>query len=367
MPMKALWESLVEPNSKTAEVPMAIISDHRCGVEKRSTAEEGKLMGMKEDFRGGATPIMLAVLAGRSDVVTALIPLVDVNATLSDTQTSVLHLAAEYGQAACIAAVFDDKSTWAFNSPLNDQGRTPLHLAALFGQLEAAKALVEKGRVSVGLKDSQGRTPLHLAASGNCFDVDERMVSYLVGKGAVVDAKDKSLQTPLMLAAACGNAFEIGELVRLGARVNADNGATTPLMIAAVSGKSESVEKLIALGAPIEAEDATGMTALHWAANCNNIINNVASIVALVAKGASVHVADRNGRTPLHVAAEKGNFETINVLVTAGSNLEVVDGRSRVPLQSFEAFGKQQCSSEDAAKIRSALGRLGFFKRHGLI
>eukprot|EP00742_Colponemidia_sp_Colp-10_P022488 GILJ01026586.1.p1 GENE.GILJ01026586.1~~GILJ01026586.1.p1 ORF type:complete len:281 (+),score=31.64 GILJ01026586.1:2-844(+) len=107
MPMKALWEALIDPAPAIGgpEVPLAIINDKSCGIDCRSTKEEGTfsvgsttvLLVFKHSWRvgEGSTPLILASLAGRKDVVQALLAMgADVNETDAKFGRSALFVAA---------------------------------------------------------------------------------------------------------------------------------------------------------------------------------------------------------------------------------------------------------------------------------
>ncbi len=67
----------------------------------------------------------------------------------------------------------------------------PLHDSAHSGNLEKVKRLIEVEKIPVNQKGYLKETALHWAARGGHLDV----VTYLVSKGAAVDARDGS-ETP---------------------------------------------------------------------------------------------------------------------------------------------------------------------------
>eukprot|EP00759_Apiculatamorpha_spiralis_P052621 PhF_6_TR5876/c0_g1_i1/m.8554 len=126
-PMKAFLVVLQDTNCKSNQgiaLPMAIIMDRRCGIERRFKEADGPR------YFVGASPLMLALYERRLDVAKALFTAgADPNAKASTGRNSLMEAALKgileavdslisYG--ADIHAV--DKDSW-----------TPLHFAAAWG------------------------------------------------------------------------------------------------------------------------------------------------------------------------------------------------------------------------------------------
>jgi len=136
--------------------------------------------------------------------------LLDGGATVKRTTpdgSSALHAAAEGGHEAVV------KQLLANNADVNvktSNGYTPLH-AANKGRSKALLLLLDQGadiHVKTKVGGVCGHTPLHLAASGISGWWSEKhtiAVDILLSKGADVDAKTTSGETPLHIAA-CGGA-----------------------------------------------------------------------------------------------------------------------------------------------------------------
>lgn len=96
---------------------------------------------------------------------------------------------------------------------LDDMG-VMLVNAALEGELESVIYLVEEERVSLEVTDAEGSTPLMAAA----FYGRSSVVSYLLGRGAIVDAKNASFNwTALVAAAYKGSPETVAALLQAGA------------------------------------------------------------------------------------------------------------------------------------------------------
>ena len=64
------------------------------------------------------------------------------------------------------------------------------------------------------------QTALHCVVSGDhLYDTYYQLVVQLVGSGANINAQSDIMQTPLMIAASCGNLNIIDYLVRRGAEL----------------------------------------------------------------------------------------------------------------------------------------------------
>lgn len=88
------------------------------------------------------------------------------------------------------------------------------------------------------------------------------------------------------------------------------------LIDAVKSGDRAGVREMIAKRLDVNAAEADGATALHYAADANDI--ELAQM--LLKAGAKANVANRNGITPLWLAAMNRNAELADVLLKAGAD-----------------------------------------------
>eukprot|EP00744_Colponema_vietnamica_P021419 GILI01030598.1.p1 GENE.GILI01030598.1~~GILI01030598.1.p1 ORF type:complete len:269 (+),score=9.46 GILI01030598.1:46-807(+) len=206
---------------------MAIVFDSRCGLECRSTVNDGEIrVAHVTDFnlngKGGCTPLILAIFASRVDVVKALLS-VGANARAKE----------------------------------GSEGRTPMHVAATVGCTSTIEQLLSHG-VKVDIRRNDGWTPLHTAARNNRVS----SIELLISKGADVSAKLWS-GTPLLVAAENGHTSCIELLIAKGADVDeSDRRRSTALHHAASNGHTSCVKMLIDKGADVQATDEEGMQPL---------------------------------------------------------------------------------------------------------
>lgn len=147
-------------------------------------------------------------------------------------------------------------------------GTDPLHNAAQQGNLAEVKRLVEQEKIDVDSKCILGLTPLAWASIGGHLDV----ATYLVSKGAWVNAADSHSITPLHRACRWGHVGVVEFLIENGARIHAiDKWGKTPLHEASTNGHPEVVQYLLSKGADVKAEDlkVEGKTPLYYA--CSRI------------------------------------------------------------------------------------------------
>jgi ankyrin repeat protein len=92
-------------------------------------------------------------------------------------------------------------------------------------------------------------------------------LALLLSIAAVLFQTDADGLTPLMRAAARGDAAQVRSLVEGGADVNLAHAELriTPLMFAAYSGHDAVVQLLLEKGARANAKDAAGASAADWA------------------------------------------------------------------------------------------------------
>jgi hypothetical protein len=98
---------------------------------------------------------------------------------------------------------------------VNAADENALMMAALRGHIDWVQRLLERG----AKVNREGWTPLHYAVSGS----GTRIVSLLLDKGALIDARSPSQSTPLMMAAGYGAIDSADLLLRRGADPKARN------------------------------------------------------------------------------------------------------------------------------------------------
>jgi ankyrin repeat protein len=242
-------------------------------------------------------------------------------------------------------------------------GATPLHRAAYADQLEAARILIDAG-ADAGARSRYGVTPLYLAVvNGNAS-----MIELLLESGA--DARDIGPQgeTMLMTAARTGIPAALQTLIEAGADVDVRESSfdQTALMIAVRERNLAAARLLIERGAEVDARtragpapaftppckgtgcgsegvginrgglpdrgrrDAAegGMTALLYASR-----DGLADMVELlVSAGADLELAEANGIRPLLMSLINGHIGAARVLIEAGADRNADDFWGRTPV-----------------------------------
>ena len=187
---------------------------------------------------------------------------------------------------------------------------TPLFLAvAAENGLQSIKLMIEHS-ADVETKTKNGMTLLHAAVDQSRFDI----VQYLVETaGANIETRDNNGQTPLFYAVLLADKRTTTYLIQKGANVNAsDNNQCRPIHL---TSNIEVLKLLIENKADINAKDSSGQTALIIAAK----FGNLPVAVLLVENGADIDAKDNSSKTALMYAKEGNRKSIINYLISAGA------------------------------------------------
>jgi cytohesin len=192
-----------------------------------------------------------------------------------------------------------------------------LHLEAYRGNLLSVKEILDNGE-KIGKTDNRGWTALHYAAGGD----QEAIVDLLLDKGAEINAQGNRGETPLHVATYFCHERVVASLLnkRASFSITYDSGKVwvTPLMIAGSNGCSPNLVKhLLRAGAdPNEIEGKNGYSSLMFAVASGN----VQTVQMLVSAGADVDHQAKDGLTALIDASAKGNSEIVRILLNHGAN-----------------------------------------------
>lgn len=179
-------------------------------------------------------------------------------------------------------------------------GKSPFIYSASHGNVKMMKMLLGTGEVDVDSQDRIGRTPLSYAAE----EAGKQAVEFLLS----LDAVDPGLgdyyrATPLHYAARYGDVVVMKLLLNTGkADVNSLSlEGRTPLSYAAGEARKRAVKLLLSFDADPGLSDYSGMTPLHYAAQCGD----VAVMKVLLNTGkVDVNSLDKEGQTPLSLATQ---------------------------------------------------------------
>ncbi|VDM95221.1 unnamed protein product [Thelazia callipaeda] len=213
----------------------------------------GALIDEEDDY--GQTALILAIKAGRAEVVKCLLRLGAHVTDVDDYNRTTLHHAASINASDILRLLLEAQEIEVyFVDAIDDSDCSPLMTIAKLGYRnpEAAALLIDAGADincagnHINGEKYIGRTALHYAA----MQSNQELARYLVERGANLNIQDQMGQTPLFLAASQGHVEIVHLLVMAGARrCIPDNMDQTPEAIAAHKEYKEVVDYFVSLRA----------------------------------------------------------------------------------------------------------------------
>ncbi|XP_069138639.1 uncharacterized protein [Argopecten irradians] len=295
-----------------------------------------------EDERGN-TPLFMATLKGHR---TAVDMLLQKGAAVNDTSCSPIHYARDIHIAKALVEAgvrIGDR---------NFQGDSPLHRAVAREDNEVVFFFIEQ-RADTSAKNAEGATPLHSSCQHKIDGPICEVIRKLIAAGADVNVKDKAGKTPLHHACECLSMFDsIAILLKHGADLRMhDMKGYCPihyLISTFLSSNTDNehdfinkLDMMLTNQETINLKTLTGLNALHIAASFGLCI----VIKHLVQKGCDILCQDGRGKSVLHLVSsvkeERNVIETIQTLISCGSNVNCCDFWGYTPLHEAIANGKR--------------------------
>jgi len=326
--------------------------------------------GAHIDFKDkdGLTPLYWAAFSSSKDVLDLILA--------RGNYANTIHMAACRGDLSRVKKHVEQGTDV---NARDECGCTPMHWAVLAESPEVADFLIGKG-ADVNAKDARNFTPL-MAARGlpmvelliskgadiqaqenlqeltklhmACRKGDKDVVKFLISKGAEVDRKNSSGQTPLWLAANYGHREIVELLINKGAdikEVSSKRSGHNPLYIAARNGHREIVELLINKGADVNSRTRDGSTPLHIA----TLNGHIETAKLLVEKGADVNAKSDDGSTALSLAEKTSDTEIIELLKRHGAK----EDAAGIPEESQPTKSLHQAAEKgDVEEVKRLIAR----------
>ncbi|XP_046579349.1 ankyrin repeat and KH domain-containing protein mask-like [Haliotis rubra] len=211
-------------------------------------------------------------------------------------------------------------------------GNNFLHLACENGFVEVAQYILSQNLVNIEIKNSQGQTAVMMIPVSPCPPNDCNLTSRCLETGCGNDCEQPTL-TPLPRDAQAEDdlhqACETGNLsaVRLilcqrRVDINCRQSGSTPVMRAARMGHLEVMKLLVNKGANVSLANTPGNNMLHLAC-----VDGPVEVVQYVLPLDVVDINSRgwNERTPLMIAGITGTLKIVDVLVSKGGDVSLVD------------------------------------------
>jgi ankyrin repeat protein len=219
------------------------------------------------------------------------------------------------------------------------QGTLWTHLFAIYGHAHFLSVAVRKaGNDVFDVQDLQKRTPLHLAALHGHSTVTKQLLK----SGAKTNAQTVCGDTALHFAVLQGHQSIMKYLLERNPNLItvADGQSHTPLFSAVVRGSSSAVKLLIDRRADLRALDAYGNSVLHHAVNAAK-----SSVIKLLLNsGSDINRQNAQGRTPLHLAIVGDHFSAVKALLGRRSRTDIADNLGRRALHEAVLSGDKACT-----------------------
>ncbi|KAL5216128.1 hypothetical protein ABZP36_007529 [Zizania latifolia] len=363
-----------------------------CAVEYYESTGSILRMLLQQGYSSGATHLGLtllhhAVLCGSAGAVQTLLASgVDPEAPVKASRSSrsrPLHMAARLGQPEILQMLIGmgcDVNARA------EGGDAAAILAARHKREECMRILVSAG-ADVALLNSTGESAASVSCSGGWKAGFERAVLGVIRSGTIPRSSDRSVFSPMMFAARCGDATVV-EVLLAQPDVDVDEqdmDGCSPIMAAAKEDNVDAFRALVFAGANVKLSNKRGETAIglaqqskkrdlfeqvmlefalekgmpggFYALHCASRRGDIAAVRHLVSTGCDVNIPDGDGYTPLMLAAREGHAAVCELLISHGGRCDIRTPRGETALSLARAALATAPFNKAEEVIMDELGR----------
>lgn len=284
----------------------------------------------------GWRPIHVATANGNEEIVTILLNKGTSLRAKNKANNTALHLALEKGYQE-VALSLIKKGLRSEYLDLNRNNVSTFHLAVWRGYKDVVQVfLKDKNYAKKGIdrkevidsKDREGNTPLHLAVSQGHTEI----IKALLKAKADLQVKNHKGETPLSIAINKNDINTTALLLEVKTKISYKNdGNFLPYFEWAFNQKDEKDDQLISdlLGINLNFLDDNGDALLHKAISRGASTELIKRF--LKTKIVNVNIQDPNMDTPLHLAVARDRKDVIELLLSAGANISVLNDEEETP------------------------------------
>lgn len=174
-------------------------------------------------------------------------------------------------------------------------------------------------------------------------------IEQLIKKGLDVDHRDDQGISLVHVVAANGRTKVLSILLEHGAALTSPSNGYSPLMVTARNSWVENIELLLQQGIDVSARDERGETALGYAMEEPDQVEEAEAIIMLLLDaGADVHGASNVGFTPLHHAAWSGMGKVAGWLLERGAD---INGRTATGKTALDIAREKEYPEVEAVLV----------------
>ena len=268
----------------------------------------------------GNSPLLLACFANFTEMASVLL---EAGADTSAIATKEERTPLMFGiikKTSIWEELVAKSSLETLNYQSAKDNQTALLLALKTCQLDIVRSLIERGVTITDQTTVVGESLLTLAFKCGADDLIDSFVQNHF------DAfSNLTVNTPLLLLAIqSDNSRLIDEFFKLGVEARDRKSANTSAIVAASTGNLDLLKRILAVSPDLSyATNRADDTPLSWA-SWNGKHEVVAHLLKLNSSDSYVNLQNRRKFTPLMLASRNGHLAAVELLLSAGANLDTV-------------------------------------------